>query len=227
MILRLLLTLLNPYNNGRLPRRKDFWLRCRIVVFAFCVRRLQRRYRQYAYYDGINLGTVKIIQSCRDEVFEGWLKATGQDIRPHLLTSKAYPKDNKKRSSLKPFYKFFNFKRQLVINESGEELLIDRTSLLIISNKIKGALSISDDTDIIIRTDFRSASRIQEKKSFKNNTKETKDDSGATSVVGNPPPRRPKVSLGKPIIISPSPPVKPPANEAPKIVGGIEIDESF
>ena len=87
MILRLLLTLLNPYKHGRLPRRKDIWLRCRIIVFTFCVRRLQRRYRQYAHYDGINMGTMKIVQSCRDEIFESWLKSIGQDIRPHLSSS--------------------------------------------------------------------------------------------------------------------------------------------
>ena len=136
MLLRFLLSLLNPYNHGRLPRKKDFWLRSRISVFSFSVRRLQRLYRQYAYYDGINLGTMKIIHSCRDEVFENWLKAIGQDIRPHLVKNSSLPVADKSQSDFRPFYKFFRFKRQLAVYQAGKELLIDRTSQLAISNEI-------------------------------------------------------------------------------------------
>ena len=120
MLLRFLLSQLNPYGHGRLPRRKDFWLRCRISIFSFSVRRLQRRYRQYAYYDGINLGTVRVIHSCRDEVFESWLKAIGQDIRPHLVKNSSLPEADKSQSNYRPFYKFFKFKRQLAVYQAGK-----------------------------------------------------------------------------------------------------------
>ena len=230
MILRLLLTLLNPYKNGRLPRRKGFWLRCRIAVFTICVRRLQRRYRQYAYYDGINLGTVKIIQSCRDEVFESWLKAIGQDVKPHLSSSKTYSEDKEDGFGLKPFYKFFDFKRQLIVYNSGKMFVIDRSSQLSINNEIKGTLNISDETDILLRTEFKSAFKLQNAVPVKETVK---DESPKEPVQEMPPKRRDKVSLGKPAIKTTPPVVEPPVVDPPvkedtgRKMRGVEVDESF
>ena len=234
MILRLLLTLLNPYKNGRLPRRKGFWLRCRIAVFNFSVKRLQRRYRQYAYYDGINLGTVKIIHSCRDEEFEGWLKKTGMDIRPHLVSSKNYP-EGEERHGIKPFYKFFEFNRQLIVYNSGKVLVINRSSQLSVNNEIKGTLNISDDTDILLRTEFKSAFKIQNTAPIKEaiNTEPKKEP-----IKEKPPKHRDKVSLGRPTINTTPPVVEPPVVEPPvaeppskeetgRKMRGVEIDESF
>ena len=208
MLLRFLLSLLNPYNHGRLPRRKDFWLRSRISVFSFSVRRLQRLYRQYAYYDGINLGTVKIIHSCRDEVFESWIKAIGQDIRPHLVTNNTLPKAGKSKPNFRPFYSFFNFKRLLTVYQAGKELVIDRTSQLTISNEISGSFNISDETDILLRTGFKVKS--------------------PEPAIARPPKQREKVSLGKPTVINTIPPlVEPPKEDTNKKMRGVEVDESF
>lgn len=129
---------LNPFGKGRLPRRKDFWLRTRISVFSFWVRRLQHLYRRYAYYDSINLGTVRITHSCRDEIFEGWLKALGQDVRPHMTTDGIWEKEEGSKPGFRPFYRFFEFKRQLLVNYRGKELLIDRSSQLTVDNEING-----------------------------------------------------------------------------------------
>lgn len=207
MLLRFLLSLLNPYNHGRLPRKKDFWLRSRISVFSFSVRRLQRLYRQYAYYDGINLGTVKIIHSCRDEVFENWLKAIGQDIRPHLVKNSSLPKADKSQSDFRPFYKFFRFKRQLAVYQAGKELLIDRTSQLAISNEINGTFNISDDTDILLRTGFKVNS--------------------PKPVVEESPILMGKVSLGRPTVNTTPPLAEPPQEDTCKKMRGVEVDESF
>lgn len=225
MLLRLLLTLLNPYKNGRLPRRKGFWLRCRVAVFVFCVKRLQGRYRQYAYYDGINMGTVKIIHSCRDEEFESWLKTVGQDIRPHLSSSKCYSENKENGFSLTPFYKFFKFNRQLIINNSGSTLVIDRSSQLFINNEIKGTLNISDETDILLRTEFKSAFKIQNVVPDKETVK---DEPINESIQEMPPKRRDKVSLGKPAIKTTPPVVEPPVKEdTSRKMRGVEVDESF
>ena len=207
MLLRFLLSLLNPYSHGRLPRKKDFWLRSRISVFSFSVRRLQRLYRQYAYYDGINLGTVKIIHSCRDEVFENWLKAIGQDIRPHLVKNSSLPEADKSQSDYRPFYKFFRFKRQLAVYQAGKELLIDRTSQLAISNEINGTFNISDDTDILLRTGFKVNS--------------------PKPVVEESPILRGKVSLGRPTVNTTPPLAEPPQEDTSKKMRGVEVDESF
>ena len=228
-ILRLLLTLLNPYKNGRLPRRKSFWLRCRIAVFNFSIKRLQRRYRQYAYYDGINLGTVKIIHSCRDEEFEGWLKKIGMDIRPHLVSSKNYP-EGEERHGTKPFYKFFEFNRQLIVYNSGKVLVINRSSQLSVNNEIKGTLNISDDTDILLRTEFKSAFKIQKAAPVKETVK---DEFPKEPVLEKPPKQRDKVSLGKPAIKTTPPVVEPPVVKPPekedtgRKMRGVEVDESF
>lgn len=224
MILRSLLSQLNPYDHGRLPRRKDFWLRCRISIFSFSVSRLQRRYRQYAYYDGINLGTVRVIHSCRDEVFESWLKAIGQDIRPHLVKNSSLPEADKSQSNYKPFYKFFKFKRQLAVYQAGKELLIDRTSWLTISNEINGTFNISDETDILLRTGFKVANKIQNGAPIKEIVKEPIPPKPA---VEKPPKQRGKVSLGKPIVNTTPPLVEPPQEDTSKKMRGVVVDESF
>ena len=229
MILRLLLTLLNPYKNGRLPRRKGFWLRCRVVVFNFSIKKLQRRYRQYAYYDGIDLGTVKIIHSCRDEEFEGWLKIIGMDIRPHLVSSKNNP-EGEERRGLKPFYKFFEFNRQLIVYNSGKVLVINRSSQLSVNNEIKGTLNISDDTDILLRTEFKSTFKIQNTTPVK---EATNTESKKEPIQEKPPKRRDKVSLGRPTINTTPPVAEPPSVEPPtkedtgRKMRGVEVDESF
>lgn len=224
MLLRFLLSLLNPYGQGRLPRRKNFWLRCRISIFSFSVRRLQRRYRQYAYYDGINLGTIRVIHSCRDEVFESWLKAIGQDIRPHLVKNISLPEADKSQSNYRPFYKFFKFKRQLAVCQAGKELLIDRTSWLTISNEINGTFNISDETDILLRTGFKVANKIQNGAPIK---EIVKDPIPPKPVVEKPPKQRGKVSLGKPIVNTTPPLVEPPQEDTSKKMRGVEVDESF
>lgn len=223
MLLRFLLSLLNPYSHGRLPRRKDFWLRSRISVFSFSVRRLQRLYRQYAYYDGINLGKVRVVHSCRDEVFESWLKAIGQDIRPHLVKNNSLPQAEKSQSNYRPFYKFFKFKRQLAVYQTGKELLIDRTSWLTISNEIDGTFNISDETDILLRTGFKVANKIQNGAPIKEMVKEPIPPK---PIVEKPPKQRGKVSLGKPIVSTP-PLVEPSQEDTSKKMRGVEVDESF
>lgn len=210
---------------GRYRRRKNFWLRCRILIFSFCIKRLQHFYRQYAYYDGINLDAVKMIQSCRDEEFEDWLKAIGQDIRPHL-SSNIHPfEENHSRLCLRPFYKFFHFKRQLLVYHSGKELVIDRSSHLTIDNEIKGAFKISDDTDILLRTEFKGVVSMQ------NVTEEIKTQEDIPSPqphIENPPKQRTKVSLGK-FGTNKTPPYnEPPAKEKKsKVLRGVIVDESF
>lgn len=146
------------------------------------------------------------------------------DIRPHLVTSKNYP-EGAERRWLKPFYKFFKFNRQLVVYNSGKVLVINRSSQLSVNNEIKGTLNISDDTDILLRTEFKSAFKIQNTTPVKEatNTEPQKEP-----VKEQPPKRRDKVSLGRPEIRTPPPTVEPPAKEDTKIiVGGVEIDESF
>lgn len=191
----------------------------------FCIKRLQHRYRQYAYYDSINLGTVKIIQSCRDEEFESWLKAIGIDIRPHLSSGKHHFEDNDSKLSIRPFYKFFDFKRQLIAYQSGKELVIDRSPHLTIDNEIKGTFSISDDTDILLRTEFRSAVRIQ---TVTKEQKTQEDIPAPKPNIAEPPKQRPKVSLGIPGAKKTPSLTQPPAKEETgKILRGVIVDESF
>ena len=216
---------LNPFGKGRLPRRKDFWLRTRISVFSFWVRRLQHLYRRYAYYDSINLGTVRITHSCRDEIFEGWLKALGQDVRPHMTTDGIWEKEEGSKSGFRPFYRFFEFKRQLLVNYRGKELLIDRSSQLTVDNEINGLFSISDNTDILLRTSFRSSIRQQSEATTKKAVEV--DDTPQTDINKNPK-RREKVSLGKPAINIVPPATAPPSKGATsKKMRGVEVDESF
>lgn len=223
MLLRFLLSLLNPYKLERLPRRKSFWLRYRIVIFTFCVKRLLRRYRQYAYYDGIDLGTVKIIHSCRDEEFETWLKKIGEDTKPHL-TKKSIA-TIKTGFFFKALYNFFQFNRQLIVYSSGKALVINRSSQLSVNHNIKGTLNISDDTDILLRTEFKSVIKSQ-------NT--VKVESKREPIKEKPGKGKEKVSLGKPSIN-----ITPPVTEPPVIVNppmkvdagrrmrGVEVDETF
>lgn len=176
------------------------------------------------------MGTVKIVQSCRDEIFESWLKSIGQDIRPHLSSSNTSFKGNKKGGRLKPFYKFFEFKKQLIVYNSGKVLIIDRSSQLYIENEIKGTINISDNTDIILRTEFKSAFILQNANSVKETVKR---EPIKESNQEKPPKRRDKVSLGKPTIKTSSPGTKPSIvvppvkEEAVRKMRGVEIDESF
>lgn len=225
MLLRQFVIQLNPYRNGRLLQGKDVWIRSRISVFSFCVRRLQRLYRRYAYYDVINLGSVRIVHSCRDEVFEGWIKTIGRDIRPHMVANGRLPKTSRFQSKWLPFYKFFEFKRQLTVSQAGKKLQIDRTSQLIVSNEMNGTFNISDDTDILLRTNYEITARIhirdtQKEASEVNNPKK--------STIESPTQIRERVSLGKPTISSNSPPIEPKQNESTsKKMRGLEVDESF
>lgn len=221
MILRMIVSAINPYKKKGIFRNKPFLLRCQKGLFSFSIKCMQNLYRRYAYHDSINLGNVRIAQTCRDEEFEGWLKAIGKDVKPHLELSKADTSVLNALYVCQPFYGFFHFERQLTVCQNGKVLMINHSPRLFVNSEILGTFKKSAPSDILIRTEFKS---LFGKVSMNSSTQER----DIPEIQQQQETTRNKVSLGKPS----TPPVskpKPVVQENPPVkqMRGVEIDESF
>lgn len=221
MILRMIVSTINPHKKKGLFRNKPFLLRCQKGLFSFCIRCMQNLYRRYAYHDTINLAGVKIVQTCRDEEFEGWLKAIGKDVKPHLEPSKTGTSVHNALYMSQPFYGFFHFDRQLTIFQNGKVLMLSHSPRLFVSNEIMGSFKKSCSSDIIIRTEFKSSSS-------KNSTVTSGMEPDVPKTLQQQETTRNKVSLGK-LSAPPGFKTEPIAQEKPSVkqMRGVEIDESF
>lgn len=221
MILRKIVSAINPYKKKGAFRKKSFLLRCQKGLFSFCINCMQNLYRRYAYHDCINLGGVKIVQTCRDEEFEGWLKAIGKDVKPHLEPCKTGTSVPNASYMSQPFYSFFHFERQLTACQNGKVLTINHSPRLFVNCEIMGTFRKSNSRDIFIRTEFKS---LPNKASIESSAKEPDIPKAQPQQATT----RQKVSLGKPS----APPVlktEPIVQENPPVkqMRGVEIDESF
>lgn len=221
MILRMIVSAINPYKKKGVFRNKSFLLRCQNGLFSFCIKCMQNFYRRYAYHDCINLGDVRIVQTCRDEEFEGWLKAIGKDVKPHLEPCKTSTSVPYASYMSQPFYSFFHFERQLTACQNGKVLTINHSPRLFVNSEIMGTFRKSDSRDILIRTEFKS---LPNKVSIESSVKEPDVPKAQQQQTTT----RHKVSLGKPS----APPViktEPIVQEDPPVkqMRGVEIDESF
>jgi len=221
MILRMIVSAINPYKKKGAFRNKSFLLRCQKGLFSFCIRCMQNLYRRYAYHDNINLESVRIVQICRDEEFEGWLKAIGKDVKPHLESCKISTSVFDATYLPQPLYSFFHFERQLMIIQNGKVLTISHSPRLFVNSEIMGSFKKSSQSDIMIRTEFKSLFR-------KVTTGSSVREPDIPVTLQQQETSRNKVSLGKPsappnikpeLVVQDSPPVKQ--------MRGVEIDESF
>ena len=84
--------------------------------------------------------------------------------------------------------------------------------------------NISDDTDILLRTGFKVANRIQDEAPLKEMAKE---HIPPKPVVEESQKQRGKVSLGKPTVNTTPPFAELPQEDTCKKMRGVEVDESF
>lgn len=219
MILRMIVTAINPHKKKGLFRNKPFLLRCQKSLFSFCIRCMQNLYRRYAYHDTINLAGVRIVQTCRDEEFEGWLKAIGKDVKPHLEPSNPETSVQNASYMSQPFYSFFHFERKLTICQNGKALMINHSPRCFVSTEIMGSFKKSCSNDIISRTEFKSyLSSVSTESSAKE--QHVPNVQHQQTITHN------KVSLGKPSVQPNSRPIVQ-KNPPVKQMRGVEIDESF
>lgn len=157
MLLRPLIILLNPYTEGksRSRRKPGLWQRLRQGFYDWCLQRLAKHYRRYAYVDLVEMGRMKVLQECRDHEFEKWVKQSGYDISPHLQPVGRCPAVKQPMFNHQPFYKFFHFSRQLYVFEGKETLLIDRTDGFGMNSDMRGQLKVSISDDILLRTNYK------------------------------------------------------------------------
>lgn len=221
IILRMIVSAINPYKKKGIFRNKPFLLRFQKGLFSFCIKCMQNLYRRYAYHDCINLGGVRIVQTCRDEEFEGWLKAIGKDVKPHLELCKTGTSVPNASYMSQPFYSFFHFERQLAACQNGKALTINHSPCFFVNCEIMGTFKKSDSRDIIIWTEFKS---LPNKASIESSAKEPDIPKAQQQQATT----RNKVSLGKysappdsktESVVQENPPVKQ--------LRGVEIDESF
>ncbi len=221
MILRMIVSAINPYKKKGIFRNKPFLLRCQKGLFSFCIKCLQNLYRRYAYQDIINLGGVRIAQICRDEEFEGWLKAIGKDVKLHMEPCNTGTSVLNASYAPQPFYSFFHFERQLTVCQNGKVLMINHSPRFFFNSEIMGSFRKSCPSDIMVRTEFKSAlSKIIEESSAKElDVPETQQQQETT---------RNKVSLGK-LSTPPDSITESVVQEDPPVkqMRGVEIDESF
>lgn len=221
MMLRMIVSAINPHKKKGLFRNKPFLLQCQKGLFSFCISCMQNLYRRYAYHDTIDLAGVKIVQTCRDEEFEGWLKAIGRDVKPHMEPSKTATSAQNASYMSQPFYSFFRFERKLTICQNGKVLMISHSPRLFVSNEIMGSFKKSCSSDIIIRTELKSSFS-------KASTRTSEKEPDVPKTLQQQETTHNKVSLGKPS----APPVfktEPIVQEKPSVkqMRGVEIDESF
>lgn len=177
-------------------------------------------YKRYAFHDTVNLGNVRIVQTCRDEEFEGWLKAIGKDVKPHLEQFKTDTSVHNNLYVSQPLYSFFHFERQLTICQNDKVLMINHSPIFFVNSEIPGTFKKSVSSDIFIRTEFKSHfSKVSTNLSTK--------DSGIEIELQQDTMYN-KVSLGKPSAppISRSEPIVQ-INSPIKQKRGAEVDESF
>lgn len=157
MLLRSLIILLSPYTDGkpRSRRKPGLWQRVRRRFYDWCLLRLAKHYRRYAYVDLVETGRVKVLQECRDHEFEKWVKQCGYDIGPHLQPVGRHPAVKPPLFTHRPFYGFFHFSRQLFVFEGKETLLIDRTDGFGMNSDMRGQLKVSTADDILLRTSYK------------------------------------------------------------------------
>ncbi len=222
MILRMIVSAINPYKKKGIFRNKPFLLRCQKGLFSFSIKCMQNLYRRYAYYDSIYLGGIRIVQTCRDEEFEGWLKVIGKDAKPHLEPYKAKAGTSVLTASYgsQPLYSFFHFDRQLTICQNDKVLMINHSPSFFLNSEILGTFKKSVSSDILIRTEFKSHfSKVSTNSSTKDSDIEVELQQETM---------RNKVSLGKlsaPPVSRPEPIVQ--INPPIKRKRGVEVDESF
>lgn len=182
---------------------------------------MQNLYRRYAYQDIINLGGIRIAQTCRDEEFEGWLKAIGKDVKPHLEPCNTGISAQNASYAPQPFYSFFYFERQLTVCQNGKVLMINHSPRLFFNSEIMGSFRKSCSSDIMARTEFKGMlSKIPEESSAK--------EPGVPKAQQQHETTHNKVSLGK-LSAPPDPIIESVVQEDPPVkqMRGVEIDESF
>lgn len=218
-MLRLLLSLLNPFKKGKRRKKHSLLLSLRTCLFRICIIILRRYYRRYSYVDTISLGDLKVRQSRRDMEFEEWLSQLKIDIRPHFYIARGMPQKQSKHW-LRPFYKFFRMELETIIINDKYEIKINRTHQLVLNTNVKGQLRLSNDNDILQRCEFNAIAPKQkfEDKALKPNVFNRPE---ATIIS-----KKKRVSLGE------SKPITPDnirIQEQPVLiqVRGAEIDESF
>jgi len=182
---------------------------------------MQNLYKRYANQDIIELGGVRIVQTCRDEEYEGWLKAIGKDVKPHLEPSKTEKTVLNGSFTFQPFYRFFRFERRLTVFQNGKILMINHSPCFFVNSDIMGTFWKSCSSDIMVRTEFRSAlSEVStESRSKEPEVSKARQQQKTT---------RNKVSLGKPSA-PPNSKTELVVQEDPQVkqLRGVEIDESF
>ena len=213
----MIVAVLNPYRLKGEFRGKSVLFRIRYIVFSFSVKCMQYLYRRYAYCDSIDMGYVRILQTCRDEEFENWLKLIGKDIKPHFEVSKTDTSFRKSVRSSMLFSGFFRFERQLTVTQNNKIMVINHSPKPLVYSEIAGTLKKSCSNDIMNWTEFKSNSVL---------SCEAYSKQQDNSQIGDRQTPNHKVSIGK--IMSPKK-IEPIVPELPpcKKMRGVEIDESF
>ena len=236
-MLRELLSLMNPYKNGRRRKKQNILQRVRTEAYSWGIRLMWIFYKRYAYADIIDFGDIKIHQSRRDPQFEQWIRQMGIDVGPRMQLASQMPTDTK-ISWWRPFYKFFHLETVTKISRGKDVITLDRTHGLTLTTNLKGRLKLSDDEDIIQRSEFVVNALPAPKKVIEEVPKPPKKKKGTKVSLGETkpilPPTKPVTPPTKPV----QPPAKPifPPIEKPKPIAptpptkqlrGAEVDESF
>ena len=223
MLLRLLLSVMNPYKRGRMQKKNNLLHQVWIFIYCWITRCLSVYYTRYAYEDIIELGRIKVYQSRRDVQFEQWLTQMRIDVGPHLKPTNKIP-TKKKSHWWRPFYNFFHMETITSFSHGKYEIVLYRSPELWMTTNLDGSLELSDDKDILQRSRFRSSLSFLDKLDIADKSKsrpsswtENKREKSSNG----------KISLGeKKFPFSYNVKIDSPTSSVKKVQGA-EVDESF
>lgn len=143
MLLRILLGLIKPSNEQLRCKKAGKFVRLKILLYQFLLRRVLKTYLHYAISDTIvvDKGKIKIVHEFRDLGFESELLRNKIDFKSEMISISA--PISMRKSKMVGYFTCFKFKDVLSVYVDGKELFVKHDEKYSIDGTVKGKFKAS------------------------------------------------------------------------------------